>query len=298
MGENINLYAYVFTIGFIQAVVLLALAPLIAGIINKTKAILQKRRGASIFQEYFDLWKWWRKPVVISKYTSWIFIAAPVVYLGTSIMAAFMVPGLILFPISIGDAFVFVYILALGRFFMTLSSLDSATAFGGMGGSREIYVSVLVEPAVMLAILVNASLYGSTTLSQMVVDYDRVFFTVPAVMTSIAFFLVMLAENSRLPVDNPDTHLELTMIHEGMTLEYSGRLLTMIHLGGMLKILVFLVIFSALYLPIPLPMPVKILLGAVLIGVVEILNNKMRLFKIRVYMGAAILLLALSVIAR
>ncbi len=298
MGENIKVLTYVLTTGVSQAVILLALAPLVAGIINKTKAVLQKRRGASIFQEYFDLWKWWRKPVVITKYTSWIFIAAPVVYLGTSIMAAFMVPGFIFFPISIGDAFVFVYILALGRFFMTLASLDSATAFGGMGGSREIYVSVLVEPAVMLAILVNAGLYGSTALSQMVVDYDGVFFTVPAVMTSIAFFLVMLAENSRLPVDNPDTHLELTMIHEGMTLEYSGRLLTMIHLGSMLKILVFLVIFSALYLPIPLPIPVKILIGAVLIGVVEILNNKMRLFKIRVYMGAAILLLALSVIAR
>ncbi len=298
MGENIKVLTYVLTTGVSQAVILLALAPLVAGIINKTKAVLQKRRGASIFQEYFDLWKWWRKPVVITKYTSWIFIAAPVVYLGTSIMAAFMVPGFIFFQLSIGDAFVFVYILALGRFFMTLASLDSATAFGGMGGSREIYVSVLVEPAVMLAILVNAGLYGSTALPQMVVDYDGVFFTVPAVMTSIAFFLVMLAENSRLPVDNPDTHLELTMIHEGMTLEYSGRLLTMIHLGSMLKILVFLVIFSALYLPIPLPMPVKILIGAVLIGVVEILNNKMRLFKVRVYMGAAILLLALSVIAR
>ena len=210
----------------VQALCLLICAPLIAGIVNKTKAFLQKRQGASIFQEYFDLWKWWRKPVIVTKYTSWVFLAAPIIYLVTSIMAAMMLPGLLQGNIRFGDAFVFVYVLALGRFFMTLGSLDSATAFGGMGGSREIYISVLVEPAVMLAVLLNASRYGSTMLSQMVIDYNAFYFTVPAVLGSVAFFLVMLAENSRLPVDNPDTHLELTMIHECMTLEYSGRLLS------------------------------------------------------------------------
>lgn len=285
-------------VGFVQAIILLACAPLIVGIINKTKAFLQKRQGATIIQEYFDLYKWWRKPVILTPYTSWVFVAAPVVYLTTSIVAAIMTPGLLTGAISFGDAFIFVYVLALGRFFMTLGSLDSATAFGGMGGSREIYLSVLVEPAVMLAILVNATRYGSTTLSQMVIDFDTFYFTVPAVLTCVAFFLVMLAENCRLPVDNPDTHLELTMIHEGMTLEYSGRLLSFIHLGSMLKILVFLVIFSTLYLPLPLPLPVKVLLGAVLIGIVETLNNKMRLFKIRVYLGAALVLLVLAVIAQ
>ena len=284
--------------GIIQAAGLFFAAPLIAGIINKTKAFLQKRQGASIFQEYFDLWKWWRKPVILTPYTSKIFIIAPVIYLAASIMAAIMVPGLIAGPISFGDAFIFVYILALGRFFMTLASLDAATAFGGMGGSREIYVSVLVEPAVMLAILVNAMRYGSTTLSQMVIDFDKFYFTIPAVLTCVAFFMVMLAENSRLPVDNPDTHLELTMIHECMTLEYSGRLLTFIHWGSMLKILVFLVLFSALYLPIAMPVPVKVLLGAVAIGIVEILNNKMRLFKVRVYLAAAVILMMLAIVAQ
>ena len=284
--------------GIIQAAGLFLVAPLIAGIINKTKAFLQKRQGASIFQEYFDLWKWWRKPVILTPYTSKIFIIAPVIYLAASIMAAIMVPGLIAGPISFGDAFIFVYILALGRFFMTLASLDAATAFGGMGGSREIYVSVLVEPAVMLAILVNAMRYGSTMLSQMVINYDKFYFTIPAVLTCVAFFMVMLAENSRLPVDNPDTHLELTMIHECMTLEYSGRLLTFIHWGSMLKILVFLVLFSALYLPIAMPVPVKVLLGAVAIGIVEILNNKMRLFKVRVYLAAAVILMMLAIVAQ
>ena len=291
---------YVFqglALNIVQALLLLAFAPLIAGIINKVKAFLQKRQGASVLQEYFDLAKWWKKPTILTPYTSIIFVVAPAVYFITSFFAASMVPGFLAGQISISDAFIFVYILALGRFFMCLSSMDAATAFGGMGGSREVYVSVLVEPAVMLAILINSLRYHSTTLSGMVIDYDGAYFTVSAALACVAFFLVILAENSRLPVDNPDTHLELTMIHEGMTLEYSGPLLTLIHLGSMLKVMVFLTLFGALYLPLAVPLAVKILFGAVLIGLVEILNNKMRLFKVRVYMGAAIVLLLLAIIA-
>ena len=291
---------YVFqglALNIVQALLLLAFAPLIAGIINKVKAFLQKRQGASVLQEYFDLAKWWKKPTILTPYTSIIFVVAPAVYFITSFVAASMVPGFLAGQISISDAFIFVYILALGRFFMCLSSMDAATAFGGMGGSREVYVSVLVEPAVMLAILINSLRYHSTTLSGMVIDYDGAYFTVSAALACVAFFLVILAENSRLPVDNPDTHLELTMIHEGMTLEYSGPLLTLIHLGSMLKVMVFLTLFGALYLPLAVPLAVKILFGAVLIGLVEILNNKMRLFKVRVYMGAAIVLLLLAIIA-
>ena len=291
---------YVFqglALNIVQALLLLAFAPLIAGIINKVKAFLQKRQGASVLQEYFDLAKWWKKPTILTPYTSIIFVVAPAVYFITSFLAASMVPGFLAGQISISDAFIFVYILALGRFFMCLSSMDAATAFGGMGGSREVYVSVLVEPAVMLAILINSLRYHSTTLSGMVIDYDGAYFTVSAALACVAFFLVILAENSRLPVDNPATHLELTMIHEGMTLEYSGPLLTLIHLGSMLKVMVFLTLFGALYLPLAVPLAVKILFGAVLIGLVEILNNKMRLFKVRVYMGAAIVLLLLAIIA-
>lgn len=291
---------YVFqglALNIVQALLLLAFAPLIAGIINKVKAFLQKRQGASVLQEYFDLAKWWKKPTILTPYTGIIFVVAPAVYFITSFLAASMVPGFLAGQISISDAFIFVYILALGRFFMCLSSMDAATAFGGMGGSREVYVSVLVEPAVMLAILINSLRYHSTTLSGMVIDYDGAYFTVSAALACVAFFLVILAENSRLPVDNPDTHLELTMIHEGMTLEYSGPLLTLIHLGSMLKVMVFLTLFGALYLPLAVPLAVKILFGAVLIGLVEILNNKMRLFKVRVYMGAAIVLLLLAIIA-
>ena len=291
---------YIFqelALNLVQALLLLAFAPLIMGIINKVKAFLQKRQGASILQEYFDLSKWWKKPTILTPYTSIVFVVAPAIYFVSSFLAASMVPGFLAGQISISDAFIFVYILALGRFFMCLSSMDAATAFGGMGGSREVYVSVLVEPAVMLAILINSMRYHTTTLSGMVIDYDGAYFTVSAALACVAFFLVILAENSRLPVDNPDTHLELTMIHEGMTLEYSGPLLTLIHLGSMLKIMVFLTLFGALYLPFSIPLALKILLGAALIAVVEILNNKMRLFKVRVYMGAAIVLLLLAIIA-
>ena len=284
-------------LNLVQGLVLLIFAPLVAGIINKVKARLQKRRGASVLQEYFDICKWWKKATILTPYTSVIFVLAPVVYFMTSLVAATMVPGFLTGQFSVGDAFIFVYILALGRFFMTLSSMDAATSLGGMGGSREIYVSVLVEPAIMLAILINSIRYHSTTLSSMVIDYDGAYFTISAVLACIAFFLVMLAENSRLPVDNPDTHLELTMIHEGMTLEYSGRLLSLIHLGSYLKIIVFLTLFGALYVPINIPLAIKILLGAVIIGVVETLNNKMRLFKVRVYLGAATVFLLLAIIA-
>lgn len=282
----------------LQALVLLLVAPLIAGIIKKLKALLQNRIGSSILQEYFDLYKWWRKPTFITPYTSTIFLAAPCVYFASTIAAACMLPNFFCKAVSFGDVFVFVYVMALGRFFMTLSSLDAATAFGGMGGSREIYVAAFVEPVIMLAILSNVLHTGSTFLGGMSLDPGEVNLTVAGVLTCIAFFLVLLAENSRIPVDNPDTHLELTMIHECMTLEYSGRLLALIHWASQLKLLIFLVLFSLLYLPLNIPVVFKVLGSAALVAVVETLNNKMRLFKVRVYLAAAGIMLLLAIAAQ
>ena len=282
----------------LQALVLLLIAPLIAGIIKKLKALLQNRIGSSILQEYFDLYKWWRKPTFITPYTSTIFLAAPCVYFASTIAAACMLPNFFGGTISFGDVFVFVYVMALGRFFMTLSSLDAATAFGGMGGSREIYVAAFVEPVIMLAILSNVLHTGSTFLGGMSLDPGEVNLTVAGVLTCIAFFLVLLAENSRIPVDNPDTHLELTMIHECMTLEYSGRLLALIHWASQLKLLIFLVLFSLLYLPLNIPVVFKVICSAALVAVVETLNNKMRLFKVRVYLAAAGIMLLLAIAAQ
>lgn len=282
----------------LQALVLLLVAPLIAGIIKKLKALLQNRIGSSILQEYFDLYKWWRKPTFITPYTSTIFLVAPCVYFASTIAAACMLPNFFGKAVSFGDVFVFVYVMALGRFFMTLSSLDAATAFGGMGGSREIYVAAFVEPVIMLAILSNVLHTGSTFLGGMSLDPGEVNLTVAGVLTCIAFFLVLLAENSRIPVDNPDTHLELTMIHECMTLEYSGRLLALIHWASQLKLLIFLVLFSLLYLPLNIPVVFKVICSAALVAVVETLNNKMRLFKVRVYLAAAGIMLLLAIAAQ
>ena len=266
-------------LGMAQAVLLLLCAPLVTGIVKKVKAWMQNRIGSSIWQEYYDIRKWWGKPTMLTPYTSITFRLAPCVYFLTTFAAACMLPGFLGGQAGFGDVFVFVYLLALGRFFMAVSSMDAATAFGGMGGSREVYVAAFVEPVVMLAVLSNVLHTNSTSLAGMSLRTDEVNLTVAGVLTCIAFFLVLLAENSRIPVDNPDTHLELTMIHECMTLEYSGRLL-------------------ALYLPLDLPVVFKVLISAVAVGVVETLNNKMRLFKVRVYLAAAGLMLLLAVVAQ
>ena len=144
----------------------------------------------------------------------------------------------------------------------------------------------------------NALRSGSTTLAGMALDFQAVYLSVASVLTCIAFFCLLLAENGRIPVDNPDTHLELTMIHECMLLEYSGRLLAVIHWASMLKTLVFLVLFALLYLPLSLPLAVKVLLAATAVSVMETLKNKMRLFKVRVYLSAAGILLLLAIVAQ
>lgn len=281
-----------------QAVLLLFIAPVITGIVKKGKAWMQNRVGSSIFQEYYDIYKWWRKPTMLTPYTSIIFRIAPCVYFITTLAAACMLPNFFGGHAAFGDVFVFVYLMAFGRFLMAVSSMDAATAFGGMGGSREVYVAAFVEPLIMLAVLSNVLHTGSTDLSGMTLNPDQVNLTVAGVLTSIAFFLVLLAENSRIPVDNPDTHLELTMIHECMTLEYSGRLLALIHWASQLKLLVFLLIFSMLYLPLDAPVLIKVLLSAGAVSVVETLNNKMRLFKVRVYLAAAGIMLLLAIVAQ
>lgn len=282
----------------VQALLLLAIAPMITGIVKKCKAWMQNRVGSSIFQEYYDIYKWWRKPTMLTPYTSIIFRIAPCVYFITTLTAACMLPNFIGGHATFGDVFVFVYLMAFGRFLMAVSSMDAATAFGGMGGSREVYVAAFVEPLIMLAILSNVLHTGSTDLSGMTLSPDQVNLTVAGVLTGIAFFLVLLAENSRIPVDNPDTHLELTMIHECMTLEYSGRLLALIHWASQLKLLVFLLLFSMLYLPLDAPVMIKVLLSAVAVSVMETMNNKMRLFKVRVYLAAAGIMLLLAIVAQ
>ena len=289
---------YNFAYCLAQALLLLLVAPLVSGIVKKVKALCQNRLGSSIFQEYLDIYKWWRKPTILTPYTGIIFKIAPCVYFLTTFVAAAMLPNFFGAQLGLGDVFVFVYIMALGRFFMAVSSMDAATAFGGMGGSREVYIAAFVEPVIMLAVLSNVIHTGTTNLSGMSLNPDVANLTVAGVLTCVAFFMVLLAENSRIPVDNPDTHLELTMIHECMTLEYSGRLLALIHWASQLKLLMFMILFSMLYLPLNAPVALKVLLSAVLVAVVETLNNKMRLFKVRVYLAGAAIMLLLAIVAQ
>ena len=229
---NINLYDG-FLLPFLQMLLLAAFAPMVSGIIKKTKALLQNRRGADIMQDYYDLHKWWKKKTIISPYTGFVFMLAPFMYLLSTMLAAFLLPNM-MSNLTFGDIFVFVGLLAIGRFFMALSSFDAASAFGGMGGSREVYIATCVEPVMLLAALAAILKSGSTSIYTMAMNSGTQL-NVAVVLACIAFFILLLAENGRIPVDNPDTHLELTMIHECMLLEYSGRLLAVIHLASMIK---------------------------------------------------------------
>ncbi|MEG0797990.1 MAG: NADH-quinone oxidoreductase subunit H [Acidaminococcaceae bacterium] len=280
---------------WVHLALLVAVAPLVAGITKKTKARLQNRTGASVVQDYFDLYKWWQKPTLVTPQTGLIFISAPLIYLVSVLSAAALLPQVAGGEVP-GDIFVLVALLAMGRFFLTLASLDAATAFGGMGGSRELYLAVLVEPALLLAVLSVAVERGGTGLSVLVGQTGGM--TVAGTLTAVAFFALLLAETGRIPVDNPDTHLELTMIHEGMLLEYSGRLLAVIHVASMVKSLLLLCLFASVFLPWGLPVAVKVVGTAVALGVAETLNNKMRLFRVRSYMVTTGILLVLAIVAQ
>lgn len=290
------IFSYDFLFSFIQMISLVVFAPLLSGITKKTKALLQNRIGADIMQDYYDLYKWWGKSTVITPHTGSIFLLAPFMYLLSTMLAAFLLPSMVT-NLTFGDIFVFVSLLAIGRFFMALSSFDAATAFGGMGGSREIYVSTFVEPVMLLALL-SAILKNDTTAISGMLFSSGAQINVAGILGCVGFFILILAENGRIPVDNPDTHLELTMIHECMLLEYSGRLLAVIHLASMVKGLLFMTLFSMVFLPLSLPLVVKIILTAVSIAVMETLNNKMRLFKVRAYLLATGGLLLLAIVAQ
>src|SRR5215831_2113303 len=217
---------YLLEIG--QALLALLLAPWLVGFIRMVKARLQGRRGAPPWQPYYDLRKLLGKEAVVSRNASWLFRFAPYLIFAATVAVTMLVP-LIAAPLpfdAVGDLLTVVYLMLLGTFFLALAGLDPGTAFGGMGASREVTVAALAEPTVALAVFALALSAGSTNLGRIVVAT----LAAPAQTVSpghalafAALFIVTLAETGRLPVDNPATHLELTMIHEAMVLEYSGR---------------------------------------------------------------------------
>jgi len=296
-------------IDMMQALILLLAAPLVVGIIKKAKARLQNRRGPGIQQLYFDILKFLAKDSVESPTVSWIFRVTPYIYFAAAVAAAALLPIWLSGSGLANNLLVFIYTLAIGRFFLVLASLDAGSAFGGMGGSREMYISVLVEPVLLLAMLTVAVRSGSTNLFAMAGTAMQESFSLSYFFAACAFFIVMLAESGRIPVDNPDTHLELTMIHEGMVLEYSGRPLGLIFWAVALKQLILILLFVLLFIPWPLAGVVspwvqvlsivaKVVLVAVSLAVAETITNKMRLFKVPNFMALSGLLSLLALAAQ
>jgi formate hydrogenlyase subunit 4 len=299
-----------------QIIVLLAVSPFIVGLIRKVKARLQLRRGASVFQPYADLTKLFRKQPVISTTTSWIFTATPYILFASTLLGGLLVPVFTsTIPLSFaGNIIALVYLLALGTFFLILAGLDAGSAFGGMGSSREAIVASLTEPAMIMSIFAIALTAGSTNLSTIVHKTALLEGIVtdpsPHLMALAALFIVAIAETGRVPVDNPATHLELTMIHEAMILEYSGRYLALVEWAAGLKLLVFLTLIANVFAPwgIATDMQpaslgvglatylVKVLGLAVLIGVVESMFAKLRLFRVTDFLGVAFILALLGMI--
>ena len=300
----------------LQTALLLVLAPLITGCIRNWKARLQNRRGPRVWQPYFDLIKFLRKDMVISEHASWVFSAAPYVVFITALLVGLMVPMVTTqAPLSLfGGVLAVVGLLALGRFFMALGGLDPASAFGGMGSSREMTIAAIAEPALMLAIFTVAITVGSTDFSHMVAASQQSGWDMlnpTHLMAFAALFIVLLAETGRIPVDNPATHLELTMIHEAMLLEYSGRYLALMEWGASIKQLVLMAILVNIFLPVGLAADgsvlalglglafflVKIFLLSAAVVLVETANAKLRLFRVPDLLSAAFVLAAMALLS-
>ena len=286
--------------GALQLIAVFALAPLLTGIMRKVKARTQKRIGASVFQPYYELSKLWIKDEVVSDYSSWVFRYTPWVVTVATVTAALFIPVFLPFsPFSAaGDVLLVLGLLALARFFTMLAGIDAASAFGGIGTSREMMMSSLVEPGLFLTIFVVSLTLGGTDLTSLVgaAAQSGVVIAPSMLFGLIAFFIIILAETGRLPFDNPATHLELTMVHEAMVLEYSGRSLALIEWSQSAKQLVLLALLANLFLPLGMPASIdagllplglgavsvlaKVAALSVLVAFVETRVAKWRLFRV------------------
>ncbi len=273
------------------------LSPIVLGIVRATKARMQSRRGASIFQPYRDLMKLFAKDEVVSEDNSWIFSIAPYIVFGTTLAIAAGVPlaSHVAFA-PMGDVLVFAYTLAGGAFFLALAGMDTGGGFGGFGASREMMIASLTEGGLILSLVAVAFIANTTNLAAMTQSLPSLPLVamLPLAIAGIAFFIALLAENARYPVDNPATHLELTMVHEAMLLEYSGPRLALMEWAASNKLLIFMAVFVDLFLPFGVPVNVtmstiivsflifaaKILLLAVAVACIESVIPKFRIFRV------------------
>ena len=298
----------------LQIVVIVGLSPLVKGFINKMEARIQCRRGASLFQPYYNLVKLLQKDAVVSETASWIFRVTPYVTFVSILIIALLVPVLSsTVPLNFtGDIILIIYLFALGRFFLALSSLDTGSAFGGMGGSREMAISSMAEPAMMLSIFTVSLTVGSTNLSNITGTLLNYKSLNPSLFLAFsALVIVIIAETGRIPIDNPFTHLELTMIHEGMILEFSGRYLALIEWASSMKLLLLLTILVNTFLPWGIATGfsfpgliisfalylVKIGFFAFAIAILESSFAKVRLFRIPNLLGTSFILSVLAIIS-
>ena len=291
-----------------QMALVLLLAPLLTGLTRKVKARLQRRRGPRLVQPYLDLKRLIGKEVVLAENASWLFRVAPYVMFATTWVAAALVPTFatgLLFSWS-GDLIAITALLGSARFAQALAGLDIGTSFGGIGASREVMIASMAEPAMLMIALSVALIAGSTQLSTIaVVMASGVGLRVSLALALVAFIVVALAENARIPVDNPATHLELTMVHEAMVLEYSGRHLAMVELAAFLKLLLYVSVIACIFFPFGLrdgyvvglvTYLVKLAAAGVALGVLEMSIAKMRVFRVPNFLGAALMLGLLGVL--
>jgi formate hydrogenlyase subunit 4 len=304
-----------FLIEILQIALLLFIAPLFTGWVKMVKCWMQGRTAPSMYQPYRDILKLFAKDVVLAESASWIFRFTPYLVFGISVLAGGIIPMLSTdLPLSAtADVIALVALFAIARFFTALAGMDIGTAFGGMGSSREMTIASLAEPAMLMAVFAVSLVAKSTSLSQIthILSQGHSMLRPSLVFALLAFVLIAIAETGRVPVDNPATHLELTMIHEAMILEYSGRHLALIEWASMMKLFLFTVLGIAAFSPwgiadngeivqVIAAFPILLLkLGIVGVGLVLIETGlaKMRIFRITEFLGSAFLFATLGMMS-
>jgi formate hydrogenlyase subunit 4 len=302
-------------LSFCQVVLVLLMAPLVNMLLKKWKANMQGRQGPPLLQGYYDLLKFFRKETVVSEQTSWLFLTAPLVVFATVSAACLLIPtvfGQSAFP-SMGDMILFIFLLGLGRFFLVSAAMETGGGFCGMASSREMMFSTLIEPVMLLSLLVIALLSGSTNLFNMhnnLLSMGPLLYTPAYALALIALFIVSMAELGRVPFDNPETHYELTMIHEGMLLDYSGQPLGLMLWSAWSKQLLLLSLLANLLFPWGLVNPadttvlplavglylLKLLVVCALVVLTETTIAKMRLFRVKDALGAAFIMATIALV--
>jgi formate hydrogenlyase subunit 4 len=300
-----------------QMALVLLLAPLLTGFVRKVKARLLRRQGPPLLQPYLDLVRLMRKEVVLAESASWLFRVIPYLIFAATWVAASLVPTFrtgLMFSWS-ADLIAIIALLGSARFFQALAGLDVGTSFGGIGSSREVMIASLAEPAMIMIVFTLALIAGSTQLSSIAefMGSPAVGLRVSLGLGLLALTLVAIAENSRIPVDNPATHLELTMVHEAMVLEYSGRHLALIDLSASLKLLLYISLVACLFAPwgnAPsdagtavlmigiAAYVVKLAIGGFLLAFFETSIAKMRVFRVPEFLGVALMLGLLATLLR